>query len=182
VNREVGLRWVAWLRDPSHKQGRGQLRDAEDRYCCLGGACEVLAGHSGKGEWINDEDRDGLSFKWPILIGDDGVVETAYAFPPSGVTEALGWRDFNPHFKVKADREEDGKHFNSGAYVHVYDDEGDMIPGVAVVQASVLNDSLEWSFKQIAAIVEAQLVNANGDGSMESASSMQPFDVSSVKE
>lgn len=34
--------WIEWLNDPLHKQGKGRLRDFEDRYCCLGGLCEVL--------------------------------------------------------------------------------------------------------------------------------------------
>lgn len=41
MNQEIKQRWIAWLRDPANKQGKGQLRSGRNRYCCLGGLCEL---------------------------------------------------------------------------------------------------------------------------------------------
>ena len=35
--------WVRRLRSGDYKQGRGQLRNKNDRYCCLGVLCEMAA-------------------------------------------------------------------------------------------------------------------------------------------
>lgn len=40
MNAEQTL-WLAALRSGKYKQGRGRLRSADDKYCCLGIACEV---------------------------------------------------------------------------------------------------------------------------------------------
>jgi hypothetical protein len=38
---EVQKQWVAALRSGKYEQGNVQLRSEEDRYCCLGVACEL---------------------------------------------------------------------------------------------------------------------------------------------
>ena len=47
VNEENMRKWVAALRSGDYKQGRGDLHIPDDRYCCLGVACEI----SGLGKW-----------------------------------------------------------------------------------------------------------------------------------
>lgn len=41
MNPDVKAKWVARLRDPSVKQGRGALRTDRDEFCCLGVLCEL---------------------------------------------------------------------------------------------------------------------------------------------
>ena len=56
MNKEIKAKWVAWLRDPAHKQTTGALHK-DDGFCCLGGLCEVYRQERG-GEW----ERHGTSF------------------------------------------------------------------------------------------------------------------------
>lgn len=41
MNQEIKARWVAALRDPDAKQGRGRLGYADGRRCCLGVLCDL---------------------------------------------------------------------------------------------------------------------------------------------
>jgi hypothetical protein len=41
MNAEIKARWVAWLRANVDKQGQGKLRGDDDKFCCLGGLCEL---------------------------------------------------------------------------------------------------------------------------------------------
>jgi len=72
MNPDIKKRWLAWLRNPANKQGKGHLRRG-DRYCCLGGLCE-LAVEDGI---VTREADDFLSGS--VYAYDD---ETAY-LPPS---------------------------------------------------------------------------------------------------
>lgn len=47
---EARAAWVAALRSGEYKQGRKCLRK-DDRYCCLGVACELHRLHEGGPEW-----------------------------------------------------------------------------------------------------------------------------------
>lgn len=39
---EFKRKWVEALRSGKYKQGRGQLKDTQDQYCCLGVACIIV--------------------------------------------------------------------------------------------------------------------------------------------
>lgn len=67
--------WVAALRSGEYEQWRGALRN-EDRYCCLGVACDVYAKATGEGEW------DGHDF----IVPDPSVP----GLLPGAVREWLG--------------------------------------------------------------------------------------------
>lgn len=41
MDADLKARWVAALRSGEYKQGRGQLQDTKNRYCCLGVLCRV---------------------------------------------------------------------------------------------------------------------------------------------
>lgn len=41
MNKEIKKKWLAKLRDPNTKQGRGTLKDADGCMCVLGVLCEV---------------------------------------------------------------------------------------------------------------------------------------------
>ena len=51
MNPEIKAQWVAALRSGEYKQGRGQLRNTDDEYCCLGVLCD-LAVKAGVTEWV----------------------------------------------------------------------------------------------------------------------------------
>jgi len=73
MNKDIKKRWLAWLRNPANKQGRGYLRRG-DRYCCLGGLCE-LAVEDGI---VTREVKNILSDGTPLYAYDS---ETAYLSP-----------------------------------------------------------------------------------------------------
>jgi hypothetical protein len=55
MNNEVierRKRWVASLRSGEFKQGTGCLKDNNDKYCCLGVACEIYRRETSDGEWL----------------------------------------------------------------------------------------------------------------------------------
>ena len=42
MDAEMKDRWVSALRSGSYRQGRGELRTKDDRYCCLGVLCDLI--------------------------------------------------------------------------------------------------------------------------------------------
>lgn len=42
MDEDTKKKWVAALRSGKYEQGRGLLRNKEDRYCCLGVLCDVI--------------------------------------------------------------------------------------------------------------------------------------------
>lgn len=50
LNKEAVHKWVKALRSGEYKQGREQLRNDDDEYCCLGVACDVFK-EEVNGEW-----------------------------------------------------------------------------------------------------------------------------------
>lgn len=47
---EIEAQWLAALRSGEYEQGQGELRDAHNRFCCLGVLCDLHA-KAGLGEW-----------------------------------------------------------------------------------------------------------------------------------
>ena len=41
MNPEIKAQWIAALRSGEYRQGRNTLRDAKDRFCCLGVLCDL---------------------------------------------------------------------------------------------------------------------------------------------
>lgn len=41
MNQEIKKRWVAALRSGDYKQGTGALRNADNKFCCLGVLCDL---------------------------------------------------------------------------------------------------------------------------------------------
>jgi len=50
-NKENIEHWLAALRSGKYTQGRGCLRSIEDKFCCLGVACDVYMTLTGEGKW-----------------------------------------------------------------------------------------------------------------------------------
>lgn len=117
--------WIDWLLDPTHKQAQEALRRRGNRYCCLGGACEVYKAETGKGKWVNANRTDFLDAKDFIIGTDsgDGVL-------PETVVEWFGLPDNNPYLRTG-----------------VAPLQGPMRSNEA---ASSLNDEYNWTFTDIA--------------------------------
>lgn len=43
MNPKIKVKWLAALRSGKYKQGRNALRPTDDRFCCLGVLCDVVA-------------------------------------------------------------------------------------------------------------------------------------------
>jgi len=43
MNPEIKTKWLDALRSGKYKQGRGRLRDLDDKYCCLGVLCDIIS-------------------------------------------------------------------------------------------------------------------------------------------
>lgn len=55
MNKEVKEKWVAALTSGEYKQGVGQLKTPDNRYCCLGVLTELYRKETGIGEWDGNE-------------------------------------------------------------------------------------------------------------------------------
>lgn len=53
MNPKIKKRWVDELRSGKYPQGKGQLKDGNGNYCCLGVLCEIHREETG-GEWKDD--------------------------------------------------------------------------------------------------------------------------------
>ena len=41
LNKQFKKKWLSALRSGEYKKGKGQLRTKDNRFCCLGVACEI---------------------------------------------------------------------------------------------------------------------------------------------
>lgn len=76
MDPEVRAKWTAALRSGEYEQGTGTLRDANDRYCCLGVLCDVAG------------------MNWSAMQ-EEGVymVEGCYDYPPAELIESVKLTD-----------------------------------------------------------------------------------------
>lgn len=86
MKEEIKAQWVAALRSGDYVQGRGVLRDNEDRFCCLGvlcdlaerdGAVRLLGGLDHMSYGVDAEDSDAFILpesvrEWSGLSGHHG--------------------------------------------------------------------------------------------------------------
>ncbi len=79
MNPEVKAAWVKALRSGEYSQGTGQLRSAEEKYCCLGVLCDIAP----VGEWGGEA----------YIAGPD---DWASAFLPRRVADWAGLSSTNP--------------------------------------------------------------------------------------
>lgn len=132
MNPQIKQRWVEALRSGEYKQGRCALRsvgpDGDEQFCCLGVLAD-LAARDGIDGWHPPE-PGGELYRW--RYGDDSFSWTGAL--PTVVSEWAGTS-------------------NSNTLVRVPDPPFRDQP----VDLITLNDSLEWSFEQIADVIEEQL-------------------------
>lgn len=117
---EIKQKWLNALRGGEYSQGRYQLHDEDDRFCCLGVLCDLYLKEHNK-EWIKGEEQ----FAYLIPSGDNAFGEVL----TQEVVEWSGLELHNPELIVN----------NKGVVI------------------SDLNDTENYSFDQIADLIEAQL-------------------------
>lgn len=54
MDKEIQDKWVKALRSGKYQQGRRALRTTDNKYCCLGVLCDLVASD----EWSKSEDPD----------------------------------------------------------------------------------------------------------------------------
>jgi len=99
MNPKIKAEWVAALRSGQYQQSEGALRDANDKYCCLGVLCEIARKH--EVDLIvtgpHDDYEDGFSNNW-VYDGTDELL-------PDAVVEWAELDSDNPEVQVGVDGE-----------------------------------------------------------------------------
>jgi hypothetical protein len=133
MNPEFKTQWIAALRSGEYTQGHGTLQTHDNEFCCLGVLCDLYA-KDGGGEW---ERRDSPGSNSHIFRmdhnGDDDYGHQSRHYLPSNLREVAGLPD---------------EFGGSGRLVGLYDLEG------CEVVLSDLNDSKEFTFDQIADVID----------------------------
>jgi hypothetical protein len=102
LDKKVKKAWVADLRDKSHKQGDGVLRNQWDEFCCLGRLCEVAKGLGYEVVAVEPEDDGEGYYHYSYKHSTD------YEVLPGALAEDLGIKE-NPSVTVPHEWvEEDG--------------------------------------------------------------------------
>jgi hypothetical protein len=132
MNPEIKARWVAWLRVNANSQGKGFLRDKDDRYCCLGGLCELAVKDGVIERWLPAGERG-------YRYGERQTGRNSTAYLPLKVVE---WAGLEQYRGAKA----------GNVFV---DSPDEPPPGSSPLAA--LNDSGRYDFHKIAYLIEEYL-------------------------
>lgn len=68
MNKEIKLKWIEALRSGNYKQGRGQLRNHRNEYCCLGVLCDIHAQETGRKWSKNNYDGEYSKLNTEVAI------------------------------------------------------------------------------------------------------------------
>ena len=121
--------WIAALRSEHYYQGQDGLQ-TDDGYCCLGVACDLYRIETGNGEWISPEWSGMLPVnKFFTFESNNGLKRDSFTLS----TEVQDWL---------------GMRTGDGAIGYGTDSNG------TVQTLTALNDSGDYSFEQIADIIE----------------------------
>lgn len=122
VNKEIVTAWVRALRSGEYEQGQGQLRDFEDRFCCLGVLCD-LAVKAGVDVKVEEGDSaysyDSSSDFPPRVVRDWIGVDVSAPFyekPETGTCDSEGC-DCSSDRNTLAELNDDGMSFEQIAEV-----------------------------------------------------------------
>ena len=134
MHQHVKDLWTARLRLEPDKQGRGTLHDPDGKLCCLGVLC-VLAVEAGVPVSVDVVDENGYAGDAFIGSSDKGVVayDGCTLIPPPSVLKWAGLTEGN-----------------LGADLRV------KVPGTGTRTLTYVNDSMQYTFPQIADLIDAQ--------------------------
>lgn len=146
--KDLVKRWVAALRSGKYIQGGGALKTKRDRYCCLGVLCDVVKEEVG-GRW-KDQDVSRSLF---IYKGNERDPESedlsepeegcASVYLPEVIREIYGLRGATCKFDITPELKQKFPTLRPLLYDLTF---ADLIH---------LNDTLEFSFQDIADLLEA---------------------------
>lgn len=85
MNPEIKQKWLNALRSGEYSQGRYQLRDDCNHFCCLGVLTDLYLKETNQ-EWI--EGLEQFAYFAPSRLGDNGEVLTQ---------EVIEWADLKEH-------------------------------------------------------------------------------------
>jgi hypothetical protein len=134
MNPEYKAKWIAALRSGKYEQARSALHQEGKGMCCLGVLCDVVKDEVG-GRWQEDSLTEGEIVDFRIA----GNLQSNTNYPPVDVYKLVGLDD------VRVGRD-------IPVIVEMATD-----PCPAQHGLSILNDSGQYTFEQIAAIIEEQL-------------------------
>ena len=122
--------WVERLESGEYEQGKGVLRDKDNKYCCLGVLCEVAKDH-GVGDWIRNY-AHGHTFRTEESEGTSWV--------PRGVSAWLMDKaeDVDPIYEIES-------------YAIGY--------SVGNGELASMNDYMEMTFEEIAQQIRKRYLN-----------------------
>lgn len=79
MNAELKKRWLDALRSGQYVQGRKNLKDKDNRYCCLG----ILLDVSGLGAWVDPPlNSNDIGLRWRTSTDKLGVASVGYLARP----------------------------------------------------------------------------------------------------
>lgn len=91
MNEDVKIAWIDDLLHGGHKQGKGELRSSDGRWCCLGRLCS-LAARAGVGRWVRASDG-GWKFRDNEAFNDRLIPDSQSAGLTPGVRKWAGLTD-----------------------------------------------------------------------------------------
>ena len=106
ANKEIISQWVDALRSGKYEQGRGALRTADGRWCCLGVLCDVVRKRWKKKLWHGAYWHDGEGGVLPRdVLRAAGLVHVNpdVALSDGGRCYLSGFNDDGFHFTEIAD-------------------------------------------------------------------------------
>ena len=143
MNPEVKALWLEALRNNKYQQGKLLLRPTRDTYCCLGVLCDLATSYSDgvKVSWGDSEEHQGQCMYYNGTWEDDEQL-TEDSELPWPVKRWAGLNSENPKVEVP-----------DPFWVKQPDED----PPMKLVTLAELNDEWNYSFEQIANLIEVQL-------------------------
>lgn len=105
MKAEDKKKWVEALRSGDYKQGVHALRDYDDKYCCLGVACEIFGMKAKKNSDLSLYDYGKNSSYLPVTLvrrlglGTNGELPKPVQFKGITHTDLVGLNDAGASFK-----------------------------------------------------------------------------------
>lgn len=83
MKKEIAMKWVEALRSGKYRQGRGELRTKDNRFCCLGVLCEIT------------KDKTNVDWSWPSDLYDPLCFDGKYTALPESVRVLAGMKSIS---------------------------------------------------------------------------------------
>lgn len=96
-HKERIQKWVNALRSGNYKQGTKVLKTQDNKFCCLGVACDIYSKETGEGEWRLPSDESYQYEEFVLPIKQIGVVmKPSVKVLPDSVRKYFDLRSNNP--------------------------------------------------------------------------------------